>query len=236
MTAFGAEISTFIADLASDAEDAGAEIGFYPSVVLAEWANETDWGTSPAFVSGHNLAGVSTGGVIAPYPDLAAGLRAYVETANLSLYDSVRAARAAGPYRQALALGASPWAASHYADVVGHVGQALVDLIVANDLTRFDPAPEVPDMQLASCEDPTTGGSWTMKPDGSVFANDGAPYLGGLNTHPEWDTTAGVPLLAGSIAPWRGNGTEAAGNGYVILVPTATAVALYRFPRSGAYR
>lgn len=84
-----------------------------------------------------------------------------------------------------------------------------------------------------AAEDPISGGSWGIKSDGSVFSYDGAPYLGGLNNHPEWHTPAIGPAVG--ICPWKGNGTDANGNGYVIYVLTPTAFALYRFPRSGIY-
>lgn len=82
--------------------------------------------------------------------------------------------------------------------------------------------------------DPISGGSWGVEPNGAVYANDGAPYLGGLNNHPEWHTPAIGP--AAGIVFWKGDGTDAAGNGYSIYVNTGSGFDLYRFPRSGAYR
>lgn len=82
--------------------------------------------------------------------------------------------------------------------------------------------------------DPLTGGSWGCKADGSVYAFDGAPYLGGLNSHPEWNTEK-VGTVAG-IAAWKGDGAPTGGNGYVIYVETSTGFDLYRFPGDGSLR
>ena len=129
----------FVDGMLGNAKTASAATGFLPSVILAQWANETNWGRSPAWVYGHNFAGVSPGGALAGYPTIATGLAAYIATANSPLYNPVRAAKPAGSIAQARALGASPWAGSHYEDLAGVVGQALVDLIVANNLTQYDP-------------------------------------------------------------------------------------------------
>jgi hypothetical protein len=56
--------------------------------------------------------------------------------------------------------------------------------------------------------DPISGGSWSMKPDGSIFTADGAPYCGGLNAHPEWHAGTGSSETIGG-APWT--------TGYVIV-------------------
>ena len=78
--------------------------------------------------------------------------------------------------------------------------------------------------------DPVTGGLWVTRPDGSVFAYDGAPYLGGLNNHPEYHAGTehdGPPCVG--IAPW-GNGTL----GYYLVVDTGatgSTPAVYRMPR-----
>lgn len=80
--------------------------------------------------------------------------------------------------------------------------------------------------------DPRSGGIWAVKKDGAVFAYTGAPYLGGLNNHPQWNTSS-LGTVAG-ITPWKGDGTDQHGNGYAILVETTTAFDLYRFPGDGS--
>jgi hypothetical protein len=58
----------------------------------------------------------------------------------LDYYRGVRAAQ--GYQAQCLALGESPWAASHYNASGGQPGSDLVEIIRANDLTQYDAAPQ----------------------------------------------------------------------------------------------
>jgi hypothetical protein len=95
----------------SDARTASKQTGVLPSVILAQWADETAYGTSHAFVVGNNFAGVSYSG-LSSFSSQAAGLAAYIAVLNQHIYDPVR--KASGAQSQALALGRSPWAASHY--------------------------------------------------------------------------------------------------------------------------
>lgn len=122
------DAATFLRTLGPAAAAASAATGFPEPVVLAQWANETGWGTSSAFLSGHNFAGVSPGGSVASYPDLATGLAAYEATANAHYYDPVRAAPS--PEAAAVALGAGPWAAGHYQDANNEgPGSALLQIM-----------------------------------------------------------------------------------------------------------
>lgn len=120
-------------------------VGLFPSVILAQWALETGWGSSEAWIHGHNPAGISGGGHPLAYPGVQAGMDAYVETIRLSYYDAVREARAKGAEAQARALGASPWDAGHYggADAPGSV---LVTIMQEQHLEQ----------QLDGVEAPTT--------------------------------------------------------------------------------
>lgn len=121
------------------AQEGHARTGVLVSVILAQWADETGWGTSEAWVTGHNPAGISPGGVIASYPDIAAGVQAWWETMLEAFYDPVRAAR--GWQAQASALGDSPWAAGHY-ELDGIKGAALLSIITHNSLWLYDQAPQ----------------------------------------------------------------------------------------------
>lgn len=121
---------------------------------------------------------------------------------------------------------ATQWTDSLYGR---NVDQSLVSDSFFGTTPNLQPQQEVTDMVGY---DPISGGSWGVKADGSVYAYTGAPYLGGLNNHPEWHT-AQVGTVAG-IAAWKGDGTPAGGNGYVIYVETAQGFDLYRFPGSGA--
>lgn len=124
---------SFITDVLPDAQYASAQTGVPVPVILAQWIDETGNGTSQAWLQGHNYAGVSPGGHVAYYPDRASGLAAYVRTMNAAPYAAVRAA---GSIPGAIAaLGASPWAGSHYGNPPG----ADLSRIVAQDnLAQYD--------------------------------------------------------------------------------------------------
>lgn len=124
--------AAFFADVAPDAKIASARTGVPVSVILAQWAIETGYGTSSAWLTGHNYAGVSPGGHVASYTDRPSGLAAYISTLSSQFYAAVRGA--GSPSAAAVALGDSPWAASHYG---GH-GADLQTVITTNNLARFD--------------------------------------------------------------------------------------------------
>lgn len=121
--------NAFLADYAGYAQLAAQQTGIPWETIIAQWADETGWGTSTAFVAGHNFAGVSPGGRIATYPDVATGLAAYISTLLDPVYATVRNAGAQGPVAAAQALGASPWAASHYNASGGGPGSDLVTIL-----------------------------------------------------------------------------------------------------------
>jgi hypothetical protein len=145
----------FIDDVLGDAHAAASHLGVPVSPILAQWANETGWGTSPAWRGGHNYAGVSTlthqqeafgaslfhGGPILAYPNRSDGLAGYLARWTDGVYDSTRAKwHAHADSRDvAMAIEESPWAAGHYG------GDGLRRLIVEHNLTRYDgQAPPVP--------------------------------------------------------------------------------------------
>ncbi|MGA2835513.1 MAG: hypothetical protein ABSF84_02840 [Acidimicrobiales bacterium] len=141
--------AAFLELVAPYAIPAAERAGFWPSVVLAQWADETEWGSSLAWLHGCNPAGISPGGVIASYPSIAAGADAWIATALQSDYDPVRAEYSHGNLAQALALGRSPWAAGHYiAEGSSVPGTSLYDIIEDNDLESFDSQPANPQSQL----------------------------------------------------------------------------------------
>lgn len=129
----------FLADVLDDARHASATTGLPVAVVLAQWAVETGFGTSPAWRRGHNYAGVSPGGRVAYYPDRAAGLAAYEHNMGLHYYDRVRATGRTGNIGATIdALAASPWAAGEYKDRAGTPGGSLRGALPA--VFTFDPA------------------------------------------------------------------------------------------------
>jgi hypothetical protein len=126
----------FITNLGNWAKWAAPKTGLHAVVILAQWADETGWGTSSAWVDGFNPAGISPGGQIAKYSSVEEGMTHYVTTLNLPYYDRVRSAFSSGPLAQAIALGESPWAAGHYGGQE-HPGSDLVS-IIDNQLAHFD--------------------------------------------------------------------------------------------------
>lgn len=99
------------------------------------------------------------------------------------------------------------------------------------------PAPPAPTVKTHGgnmlAYDPVTGGTWAVRPDGSVYADDGAKYLGGLNTHPEYQAGGSAKFgPAVGIAAYGPGGQS----GYEILTDNGTTPApcRYRFPRDGS--
>lgn len=129
----------FINEVLAYAQEGKAQTGVLVSVILAQWACETGWGSSDYFSQGHNPAGISPGGSVASYGSLAGGTQAWVQTMDLEYYAGVRAAD--GWNAQCVALGQSPWAGSHYDNGKGP-GSILIDLVNENSLFLYDsPAP-----------------------------------------------------------------------------------------------
>jgi cell wall-associated NlpC family hydrolase len=145
-------VSNFFTQYLADFQQVSASTGINVSVIMAQVADETGTGGSHAFNVQNNWAGVSVGGGVNSFPTKAAGLDAYISALNHPTYNPVR--QAVGWHAQAVALGASPWAAAHYdaADYFAagqpadgtwtppNPGIDLIDLIQENNLTRFDGA------------------------------------------------------------------------------------------------
>lgn len=144
----------FIDDVLGAAHAAASHLGIPVSPVLAQWCNETGFGTSDAFVNGHNFAGVSyleppqeqlgahygDQGAILFYPDRASGLAGYIARWADPVYADTRNAWAShshDAYAIAQDIERSPWAAGHYG------GDGLKALMMQENLTRYDgqPAP-----------------------------------------------------------------------------------------------
>jgi hypothetical protein len=138
------------------AQQAHSQTGVLTSVILAQWANETGYGGVDWSVY-HNPGNVGdpAAGGQTTYPTLQAGVDAYISTMLLPYYAAVRSASTW--QTQCAALGASPWAASHYGNPPG---EDLVQIINANDLTQYDgsPAPT----PVPTPPQPTLGGSIIM--------------------------------------------------------------------------
>lgn len=154
----------FFTEYLNDAQKAAAQCpGMLVSVILAQWADETGYGSSQAFVAGNNYAGVSAGGGVNTFPSKAAGLDAYINTLNLPYYNTVRAT--VGWQAQCVALGQSPWAGSKY-DAndynaglpLANPGIDLVNIVTENALTRYDTAPSAPSAAAQANPSSPSGG------------------------------------------------------------------------------
>lgn len=137
-----ANVSKFLANesIIDYALQASRRCGVFPSVILAQWGNETAWGTSEAWTKGKNFAGVSSNGVVLSYTTYAQGLAAYEWVLLRPLYNPIRLAKKGGAIDQAKALGESPWAGGHYEGdgAYAYPGGALVEEITDYGLERFD--------------------------------------------------------------------------------------------------
>lgn len=115
------------------------------SVILAQMAIETAYGTSNLWLNCHNPAGINGPGTgvcqgFASYPSYAAAASGYAATYHNGYYARVLAAAASGasPNQVAVALGQSPWAESHYQGRCGTPGCQLIQVMQTFHLTRYD--------------------------------------------------------------------------------------------------
>lgn len=221
----------FFAEALPWAEKAHAATGVLPSVILAQWADETGFGGvdwSPNNNPGN--VGSYDGQPVASFPSLEAGVAAYIETMKLGYYQAVRTAptwRA-----QCYALGESPWASGRYCAAGGVPGADLIEIVSSHGLTSYD-APPAPQGGNMLARDEKTGGYWVTDETGAVFAYAGAPYLGGLNIHPAWNAGAGNGDA--SMGPCVGIAGDGVG-GYVLACHAGGhAPAIYHFTSDGAY-
>lgn len=137
---------------------AAAETGLYPSVILAQWGNESGWGTS-YFASFNNHAGITYveesiaagpipqpgihGQTFARYATLGQFVSDYVRVMKLSYYRQVLQLCAEGAPADEVcyALGTSPYDAGGYMlnDIPG--GKLMVILENYPELREFDQRP-----------------------------------------------------------------------------------------------
>lgn len=149
------------------------------SVILAQWADETGWG-GPDWSVLHNPGNVSLGGQSVSYLKLSLGVQAYIYTMMQPQYDSVR--NASDWTDQCLALGESPWAASHYDNGNGP-GSALVQIILENNLLEYDMTnAQTPPARVyvSIAVTPTGKGYYILDTTGEVYAFGDAEYFGGM--------------------------------------------------------
>lgn len=132
------------ASVQSLARTVSAQTSIPVSVILAQMADETAYGTSPAWINCHNPAGIKGTGCY-PYQAYSSYAAAAQGYANFYLQNSnyqpvLAAARSgASPQQVAIALGESPWASSHYI-LNGQKGGILLNIMQAFHLTQYDVA------------------------------------------------------------------------------------------------
>lgn len=159
--------SDFIARHLSQAQAAGRSLGLYPSVILAQAALETGWGTSRLYREHNNLFGIKNFGQDIPgiytalghagYPSFSASVQDYIRVMRLGYYREVLArARAGRPVSEVVdALCDSPYATDP------NYGRKLMAIIRQHSLTSLDDRPTEPDDE-----------DWRPIPGGSFRVND----------------------------------------------------------------
>ena len=155
----------WVNDVLPYARDAASDLHIPVSAVLAQWADETGWGTSELFRDAFNFAGVTgdadgqvrrLGARVRPdgflaYPTHEVGVQGYVMRWNDPVYNNTRNAWHADDSAIAVAkaMEASPWAAGHYNF------RDLEVIIEDNDLTAYDsgdvPQPGPPPVDHTPC-------------------------------------------------------------------------------------
>lgn len=113
------------------------------SVILAQMADETAYGTSGVWLQCRNPAGINGSGCggFQSYPSYTAAAQGYAATYHNGYYAHVLAVAASGasPDQVAIALGQSPWASSHYYGY-GQDGGILLNIMQTYNLTQYDHA------------------------------------------------------------------------------------------------
>jgi hypothetical protein len=172
----------------------------FVSVILAQWAEETGYGGYDWSVA-HNPGNVGSfdGQPLNAFPNLTVGVKAYEQCLTNGYYTNVL--HATTWQAQCYALGNSPWASAHYEAAGPPPGEDLIKIVNNFNLTQYDgaspvptptptppptPAPTQTQETNMFTTDPETGGTWSTNANGALFAEFGAPFVAGLNQHPEY--------------------------------------------------
>ena len=134
---------TYFEKMEPYAAKASAALGIPKSVILAQWSWETAFGTNRGSRDLNNHGGIKyvgaktqdyESGMYAGYASIDGFVDDYVRVLSLKYYDDVRKAGATpGIEDDTKALGASPYAESHYAN-----GNNILQRIQQYGLTAFD--------------------------------------------------------------------------------------------------
>ena len=123
------QIQAFYEAMAPYAKGVAQKVGgILPQTILVQWADETGYGTSRAFLEGHNPAGISFNGHLITFQSLEQGVSRYQQILQIDAGWYRPVCQAEGVTAQLKALGASPWAASHYTTAGGEPGSVLVSI------------------------------------------------------------------------------------------------------------
>ena len=175
---------SFWSDALPYAQQVHSATGVLTSVLLSQAADEQAYRWPP---NGNNIANVGSfdGQPINVFPSIEAGTLAWAQTMNMPDYAAVRAA--IGWRLQAIELGYSPWATSHYNNG-GGPGSVLVEIIQENDLTQYDSTSEGPVLSapiISVIAPPQGGGYWLIARDGGVFSFPSTlPFYGSMGGKP----------------------------------------------------
>ena len=108
------QIQSFVNTYAPYAQQAAAATGLNAQLILAQWGNETAYGTDFAESNNIGNVGVYSGGPNPSYPTVQAGVQAYINEINSPAMKSVKATAGQSIQAQAEALGKSGYAGSGY--------------------------------------------------------------------------------------------------------------------------
>jgi len=109
-----AQIDSFVSTMTPWAEQAAQATGLDPQLILAQWGNETAYGTDFAQRNNIGNVGVYSGGPNPSYATIGDGVAAYIAEMNSPAMASVKATAGQPLATQAAALGASGYAGGKY--------------------------------------------------------------------------------------------------------------------------
>lgn len=147
----------FFSRMAPYARQASLVLGIPSSVILAQWANESAYGTSSKAKNANNYGGIKKGRGAAAnvgeyeghakYPSISSFVDDYIRVMKLNYYNQVRAA--GSPKETFIALGNSPYAETGYGRIQGQPGGWLEKLWEQWKLWTYDVgsnADQIPDV------------------------------------------------------------------------------------------
>ena len=121
--------SLFAAWMTQYAQQASAATGLDVGVIIAQWGNETAWGTQFAEQNNIGNVGVYGGGPNPSYPTLEAGVQAYINEMNSPAMAKAKAQwQGQSPQQQAVILGNSGYAGGGYNNGSGPGSDLVADM------------------------------------------------------------------------------------------------------------